>query len=326
MRNFDPIKTAKRVIKTETNALNLLSDQLSSSTLGEAFVKTVELILSLKGRVILAGVGKSGHVARKISATLASTGTPSLFIHPTEASHGDMGMITKDDCVIALSRSGETSELADIIGFCKRHAIALIAITAKSQSALGKACDFLLLLPDSQEACAITGAPTTSTTLQIALGDALAVALLEAKGFTQENFKDFHPGGSLGAQLQTVSDLMHEGDLIPLVRDNEHMQTAINILDEKGFGCVGVTNKSGDLIGMITDGDIRRNLDQELHKAEITSIMTKSPKTVTPDTMAAKALHIMTDTKPKVMQVFVLHCQKPIGILHMHDLLRAKIV
>ncbi len=318
MNEFDPIKTARRVINTEMRALELLSESLA----GE-FVKITEHIANISGRVILSGVGKSGHVARKISATLASTGTPSFFIHPTEASHGDMGMITKNDCVIALSRSGETKELADIISFCKRHAITLIAMTTKQTSALGKGADYILLIPKHQEACAITDAPTTSTTLQIALGDALAVALLEAKGFTKEDFRDFHPGGNLGAQLTKVTDLMHEGEQMPLVGQNEKMQNTLLVLSDKGFGCVGVIEENGDLCGIITDGDIRRNLDKNLLELTAGDIMTQNPKTVSPDTMAASALHLMTAKKPKIMQVFVTDQGKPVGILHMHDLLRA---
>ena len=218
MTKFDAVKVARRVIEIETEGLTALG-----AGLGADFAEVVAAIKSISGHTVLTGVGKSGHVARKIAATLASTGTPSLYIHPTEASHGDMGMITKADCVIALSRSGETKELADIIQYCKRAAVPLIAMTCQKNSALGKAGDYLLHLPDTPEACSITGAPTTSTTLQMALGDALAVALLESRGFTPEDFKVFHPGGSLGAQLQSVEDLMHSGDRLPLVADSADM-------------------------------------------------------------------------------------------------------
>jgi len=320
MTNFDAVKVARRVIETEAGGLNALAEGL-----GTDFSQVIEAIKSLSGRTVLTGVGKSGHIARKISATMASTGTPSLYIHPTEASHGDMGMITKDDCVIALSRSGETKELADILQYCKRSAIPLIAMTCKAGSALAKASDYLLLLPDTPEACAVTGAPTTSTTLQLALGDALAVALLESRGFTAGDFKEFHPGGSLGAQLQTATDLMHTGARLPLVSDDANMETALEIMSEKGFGCVGVTDKAGVLCGIITDGDVRRNLDKDLARASVISIMTTGPKTITPDILAAEALNIMTARPPKVMQVFVLSDAKPVGIIHMHDLLRAGI-
>ena len=318
MKKFNAIDVARRVIKIETDGMAALAANLDAS-----FTNCIALIQNLQGRTVLAGVGKSGHVARKISATLSSTGTSSLFVHPTEASHGDMGMITKDDCVIALSRSGETKELADMIGYCKRFAVPLIAMTCKAGSTLAKSADHVLLLPDTPEACAVTGAPTTSTTLQIALGDALAVALLEARGFTAGDFKTFHPGGSLGAQLASASDLMHAGEHLPLVGEAETMEIALTIMGAKGFGCVGITDTNGALIGMITDGDIRRNLDKDLPKAAVTTIMTKAPKTIAPDMLAADALRVMTAVPPKVMQVFVVGAGKPVGILHMHDLLRA---
>jgi arabinose-5-phosphate isomerase len=321
MTKFNAVNVARRVIGIEAKGLAALADNLDAN-----FSEVVDGVKSVSGHIVLTGVGKSGHVARKIAATLASTGTPSLYIHPTEASHGDMGMITRNDCVIALSRSGETKELADIIQFCKRAAVPLIAMTCKKNSALGKAGDYLLHLPDTAEACTITGAPTTSTTLQMALGDALAVALLESRGFTAGDFKAFHPGGTLGAQLQTAQDLMHVGDRLPLVADSDQMETALSVMSEKGFGCVGVTDKTGILCGIITDGDIRRNLDKNLPNANVKTVMTKEPKTITPDILAAEALNIMTARAPKVMQVFVLLDEKPVGIIHMHDLLRAGIV
>lgn len=320
MKTFNAIKVARRVLDTEIEALSTLSKNLD-----ESFSEVVTLLKNLEGRTILAGVGKSGHVARKIAATFASTGTTSLFVHPTEASHGDMGMMRKDDAVIALSRSGETKELADMIMFCKRFGLPLIAMTCKPDSTLAKAADHVLLLPNAPEACSVTGAPTTSTTLQIALGDALAVALLEARGFTAGDFKTFHPGGSLGAQLASAADLMHMGDLMPLVNTDDIMEKALLVMSTQGFGCVGVTNTNGELIGIITDGDIRRNLDKDLPKASVTTIMTKNPKFITADVLAVEALHIMTAEAPKVMQVFVTENGKPVGILHMHDLLRARI-
>lgn len=318
MSNFNAIQVARRVIDTEIEGLTALSKEL-----GPTFEAVVKKLQDLQGRTIMAGVGKSGHVARKIAATLASTGTPALFVHPTEASHGDMGMITGDDAVIALSRSGETKELADMIAYCKRFGVPLIAVTNHKTSTLAKAADHVFQLPNTPEACAVTGAPTTSTTLQIALGDALAVALLEARGFTAGDFKTLHPGGTLGAQLSLVSDLMHAGDGMPLVSAASDMRSALSELSQKGFGCVGIVSKNGDLKGIITDGDIRRNLDQDLLSARANAIMTKSPKTVSSDTLAAEALRIMTADLPKVMQLFVIENKKPIGILHMHDLLRA---
>jgi arabinose-5-phosphate isomerase len=318
MSKFNAIQVARRVIDTEIEGLSALSQEL-----GVDFEAVITRLQNLQGRTIMAGVGKSGHVARKIAATLASTGTPSSFVHPTEASHGDMGMITEDDAVIALSRSGETKELADIIAYCKRFGIPLIAVTNHKSSALGKAADHVLQLPDTPEACAVTGAPTTSTTLQIALGDALAVALLEARGFTAGDFKTFHPGGALGAQLSAVSDLMHGGDEMPVVAETSNMRSALAELSQKGFGCVGVISSNGHLAGIITDGDIRRHLDQDLLSAKVTAIMTKSPKTISSETLAVEALRIMTAELPKVMQLFVIKNEKPVGVLHMHDLLRA---
>ncbi|MBL4870632.1 MAG: KpsF/GutQ family sugar-phosphate isomerase [Robiginitomaculum sp.] len=321
MQSSLPIDVARRVLQTEIDGLLALSDKL-----GDEFSMVVDQLSKLSGHVILAGVGKSGHVARKIAATLASTGTPSLFIHPTEASHGDMGMIKKGDVVIALSRSGETQELADITRFCKRFDVTLIAITCMENSTLAKACDILLLLPDAAEACNITGAPTTSTILQMALGDALAVALLELRGFTAGDFKTFHPGGNLGAQLTFAQDIMHTGNHVPLVGHAALMDEALTIMSDKGFGCVGITDQAGQFIGMITDGDIRRNLHKDLPNLKAKHIMTTNPKTVTPQTLAVETLKIMTASPPKVMQIFVLLGGEPIGIIHMHDLLRAGLV
>jgi arabinose-5-phosphate isomerase len=316
----DHVKVARRVLKIETEALAQLSDNLP-----EDFGPVVERLSRLTGRIILAGVGKSGHVARKIAATMASTGSASLYIHPTEASHGDMGMITKDDAVIALSRSGETKELADIIGYCRRFSIPLVAMTVKADSTLGRSADYLLTLPDAPEACAETRAPTTSTTLQIALGDALAVALLEAKGFTASDFKTYHPGGALGASLATVGDLMHKGEHLPLVDKASDMTSALSVMSKVGFGCVGVVDNAL-LIGMITDGDIRRNIANDLKDASLTDIMTADPKTAQSQDLAADTLRRMTGGPSKIMQMFVTKNDKPIGIVHLHDFLRAGLV
>lgn len=316
-KDHDAAAVGRRVIDIEIAAMQQLS-----ANLGEAFEDAIDHLTLLKGRVILAGVGKSGHVARKIAATLASTGTPSLYVHPTEASHGDMGMITPDDAVIALSRSGETKELADMIGYCKRYGVTLMAMTTHADSTLGKAADFLLQLPDAPEACAETRAPTTSTTLQIALGDALSVALLESKGFTASDFKTFHPGGALGASLASVSDLMHTGEAVPLVGADTLMSEALIVMTEKGFGCVGVTEK-GAMIGIVTDGDLRRHMDGSLTARTARQVMTKSPKTAAPTELAANALRRMTVEPPKVMQLFVVEDGKAVGIIHLHDLLRA---
>lgn len=310
----------RRVLATEIAALKLMQ-----AGLGTEFDAVINALQTLQGRIILAGVGKSGHVARKIAATLASTGSPSLYIHPTEASHGDMGMITAHDAVIALSRSGETTELADIIAYCRRFSIPLIAMTAVANSALGRAADHLLLLPNADEACAETRAPTTSTTLQIALGDALSVALLEAKGFTAKDFKTYHPGGKLGATLATVGELMHSGDALPLTPTGTPMAQALKIMSDKGFGCVGVTD-GGRLIGMVTDGDIRRHLSDDISDQPIDAIMTRNPKFTSPDTLAADALRDMTSGSSKIMQLFVIEDGKPAGLVHLHDFLRAGLI
>ena len=316
-KDHNAAAVGRRVIDIEIAALQQLSAQL-----GKDFEAAIDHLTLLKGRVILAGVGKSGHVARKIAATLASTGTPSLYVHPTEASHGDMGMITPDDAVIALSRSGETKELADLIGYCKRYGVTLMAMTTHAGSTLGKAADFMLGIPDAPEACAETRAPTTSTTLQIALGDALSVALLESKGFTASDFKTFHPGGALGASLASVSDLMHTGDAVPLVDAETPMSEALIVMTEKGFGCVGVTD-SGAMIGIITDGDLRRHMASDLTAKTARAVMTADPKTASPTELAANALRRMTVEAPKVMQLFVIDGGKAVGIIHLHDLLRA---
>lgn len=317
MTEKNTIDVGRRVLKIEIDALSDLSAQL-----GDDFAAAVAQLKESPGRVILTGVGKSGHVARKISATLASTGTPSLYVHPTEASHGDMGMITPDDTVIALSRSGETKELADIIGYCRRFDVPLMAITANANSTLAKSANFPLLIPDAPEACAETRAPTTSTTLQIALGDALAVALLEAKGFTASDFKTYHPGGALGASLATVADLMHFGEALPLVDADTPMSEALIVMTAKGFGCVGVIEDER-LIGMITDGDLRRHMGGSLMEQKAKTVMTAGPKTAKASELAANALRRMTAEPPKVMQLFVLDGEKPVGIIHVHDCLRA---
>ena len=310
---------ARRVLMTEAQALEQLASELSTS-----FDEVIKNLTQIKGRIILTGVGKSGHVARKIAATLASTGTPSLYIHPTEASLGDMGMITPDDAVIALSRSGETRELSDVISFCRRFDVPLLAMTAKAKSALGQAANHLLLLPNAPEACGETRAPTTSTTLQMALGDAVAVALLEARGFTASDFKTFHPGGALGASLLNVGELMH--DDIPLVDEKADLTLALKEMSDKGFGCVGITSHS-QLIGIITDGDIRRYLsngsESESRSGKITDIMTKDPQTAKETDLAADALRRMTAKSSKITQLFVVSGNRPVGIVHLHDFLRA---
>ena len=316
----DLLSTAKRVLEMEAQGLELLQDALD-----QRFVDAAECIARVKGRTILAGVGKSGHVARKIAATLASTGTPAQFVHPTEASHGDLGMITTDDAVLALSRSGETRELADLVGYCRRFGIPLIAMTANPQSMLGRAADHILLLPDAPEACSATQAPTTSTTLQIAFGDALSIALLERRGFTASDFGAFHPGGSLGAALSKVEDLMHVGDQVPLVAHDALMSEAIVTMSAKGFGCVGVVSAEGRLIGIVTDGDLRRHMGPDLLQQIVSDVMTANPRTASPQDLAADALRRMTREAPQVTILFAVHDDRPVGLIHAHDCLRAGI-
>ena len=296
-----------------------------ASGLGAAFAASVETLFAAKGRTICTGVGKSGHVARKIASTLASTGTPAMFVHPTEASHGDLGMIGADDVVLALSKTGETKELADIIAYAKRFSIPLIAITAVPDSALGAAADIVLQLPNANEAAPKLNAPTTSTTLQMALGDALAVALLERRGFTPDEFGVLHPGGKLGAMLRTVADLMHGPDELPLVAPLETMPEAIVVMSSKRFGCVGVCDADGRLIGVITDGDLRRHFDG-LAGDTAGEVMTHTPKTAPPGMLAAEALKLMTDVAPPSTVLFVVKDERPIGILNIHDLLRAGVM
>lgn len=289
--------------------------------LGDLFARAVEMILAANGRVIVTGMGKSGHVGRKIAATLASTGQPAYFVHPGEASHGDLGMIQQGDMILALSWSGETSELADIITYSRRFQIGLISITSNADSALGSEADVCLVLPKSEEACPNGLAPTTSTTMQLALGDALAVALLEAKGFTAQDFRVFHPGGKLGAKLTFVRDIMHRDDRVPLVKLGAPMGEAVVQISAKGFGCVGVIDAQGKLAGIVTDGDLRRHMRPDLMAAKVDEVMTHAPRTVTPETLGVEALEMLNNRKISAMLV-VDQSNRPCGIIHLHDLLR----
>lgn len=317
--NEHAIAAGRRVIEMERDALDTLAGAIDG-----AFADVVAMASGLKGRLICAGIGKSGHVARKIAATLASTGTPAYFVHPTEASHGDLGMITPDDAVLALSKSGETRELGDLIAYCRRFGTPLIAMTAGRDSVLARGADFHLFVPDAPEACGETRAPTTSTTLMMALGDALAVALLEARGFTASDFRVYHPGGALGAALATVSDLMHSGDAMPLIAGEAPMSEALLEMSAKGFGCVGVTGPDGKLTGIVTDGDLRRHMGGDLVSRSASDVMTAAPQTITPTALAADALRRMTAGERKILQLFAVGPDgKPAGLLHIHDLLRA---
>ena len=318
MSEFDAIAVGRRVLAAEADALTL-----QARSLGEAFARAVDVLAAAKGRIILTGVGKSGHVARKIAATFASTGAPAFFVHANEASHGDLGMIGEADVIVGLSKSGEVRELADVLAYAKRFHIPLIALTAQAESALGQAADVVLLLAEAAEATGEVNAPTTSTTLQIALGDALAVALLERRGFTAKDFKTFHPGGKLGAMLRTVADLMHRGEELPLVATGTPMREALLVMTEKRFGIVGVTGADGALLGVITDGDLRRHMDG-LMEHTAGEVMTPGPKkSVAPGQLASEALALMSDPLPGVTVMFVVEARRPVGILHIHDLLRA---
>ncbi len=312
------LRASADVLLAESDALKALSNSLSGS-----FVKAVELMQSCLGRVIVAGMGKSGHVARKIAATLASTGTPSYFVHPSEASHGDLGMIVNEDVVLVLSNSGEASELSDMIHYTRRFSIPLIAMTSNPQSTLATASDVALVLPKMPEACPMGMAPTTSTTMMIALGDALAVAIMTNKGFTAEDFRNFHPGGKLGKKLMRVRDLMRKDAEMPFVRESDAMSDVLLVMTQKSLGCAGIVDAEGNLIGIITDGDLRRHMNGNLTSRTAGEIMTRSPLTVAPTILAAEALKVINDKKRT--QLFVIENGKPVGILHIHDLLRAGI-
>ncbi|MGD9650070.1 MAG: SIS domain-containing protein [Dongiaceae bacterium] len=316
--NFDALDSARRTLALEVRGLEEIIRHLDHQ-----FAAAIAKLAVVKGRVIISGMGKSGHVGAKIAATLASTGTPAQFVHPAEASHGDLGMITKDDAVIALSNSGETPELADLIAHAKRFGIALIAITRKANSTLAKAADIPLILPESVEACSLQLAPTTSTTQMLALGDALAIALLEKKGFSADDFRQLHPGGKLGRNLQRVADLMHQGDEIPLIAGAAPVSEALLEMTSKRFGCVGVVGQKGELLGIITDGDLRRHMQNDLVKQLAEKIMTANPKTIRPHALAAEALGLMNEKS--ITCLFVTENDKPAGIIHIHDLLRAGI-
>ncbi len=312
----DLIETAKNVLRLEIEGLQALSAGLDQS-----FIAALDLLGAMSGRAVVTGMGKSGHVGRKIAATLASTGTPALYVHPGEASHGDLGMITKDDVVIALSNSGETTELADIVAYTRRFKIPLIGIIGRSGSTLAMAADVALVLPDLSEACAITAAPTTSTTMMLALGDALAVAMLEQKGFSLDDFQVFHPGGKLGRRLLKVDDIMHTGAALPLIGEAEKMSVAILEMTAKSFGCLGVVDAKGALQGIITDGDLRRHMSDNLLDRTTGDVMTGGARTAPSGTLASEALDIMNSNA--ITTLFISDAGVPVGIVHIHDCLRA---
>ena len=319
-RHEDLIASALRTLEAEAGGINTLSAAIHDG-LGFAFVRAVELISAAQGRLIVTGMGKSGHVGRKVAATFASTGTPAFFVHPGEASHGDLGMITPDDVIMALSWSGETAELKDLIDYSRRFRIGLIAITAASESTLAQAADVVLMLPNAREACPHNLAPTTSTLMQAALGDALAIALLESRGFTALQFANFHPGGKLGAMLKHTSDLMHTGDAVPTKPLGTRMSDALVEMSEKGFGCVAIVDARGDITGIITDGDLRRKMRPDLITLRVDDVMTKNPKVIDRDSLASEALELLNSAK--ITTLIVTEANKPVGIIHLHDLLRA---
>ncbi|MGD9671533.1 MAG: SIS domain-containing protein [Hyphomicrobiaceae bacterium] len=317
------VSAAVRTLVTESAGLDLLRSAISGVLAG-AFTEAVARIQKSRGRVIVTGVGKSGHVGQKIAATFASTGTPAFFVHPTEASHGDLGMITPDDVLVVLSWSGETVELKNILTYSRRFAVPLIAVTSRRDSALGQNADVVLELPRASEACPHGLAPTTSTTMQLALGDCLAIALLEAKGFTAHDFREFHPGGSLGASLKHVADVMHTGESLPIAGPDDRMDAALVIMTTKALGCLGIVDSDGRLAGIITDGDLRRHMGPELVSRTTREVMTRNPKTTSPDTLASAALEMMNASR--ITALFVLKDERPVGVVHVHDFLRAGIV
>jgi len=312
--------SAIKTIDSEIVALEELKKSLNADCLTEA----LDLMQNAKGRIIITGMGKSGHIGRKIAASLASTGTPSFFVHPAEASHGDLGMITEDDVVVAISNSGESKELIDILNYCKRFGIMVISITKNPESSLGKAGNVVLELPNNGEACPLGLAPTSSTTATLVLGDILTIGLISRKGFSKEDFNDRHPGGKLGSILKHVSDLMHTGAEMPILEEHSNMQAVLLEMTSKRLGCVGFINQQGELTGILTDGDLRRCLSGNILEAQACDLMTKNPKTISPDAMSVEALKVMHDKK--ITNLFVLEDKKPIGVIHIHDLLNNGVV
>ena len=309
------IKTGKKVVEVEIEALKMLKKRISKD-----FSDVVNLLFLCKGKIVISGIGKSGHIASKIASTLSSIGSPSFYIHPSEANHGDLGMLEKKDCIILISNSGETSELINLILHCKKLKIPIVTITSEPKSTLAKESKFTLLIPKNIEACPLELAPTSSTTCTLALGDAIAVTLLKKRGFTENDFKALHPGGKLGQFLSQVSDVMKKDDALPLIHENKRMSHAILEMTSKGEGCVGVISKKGELIGIITDGDIRRHMKPQLLDMKVTEIMTVNPKTLTPNTRISQVLKLMNEKS--ITNYFITKKKKPIGIVHMHDILR----
>ncbi|HEY5129740.1 MAG TPA: KpsF/GutQ family sugar-phosphate isomerase [Bradyrhizobium sp.] len=316
------VASALRTLDAEGSGIGAIAAALQGP-LGPAFAAAVDLIRQARGRVIVTGLGKSGHVASKIAATLASTGTPAFFVHAAEASHGDLGMITPDDVIIALSWSGEQPEMTNLVNYSSRFAIPMIAVTANAASSLGAAARIVLELPKAREACPHNLAPTTSSLMQAAIGDALAIALLEGRGFTALEFANFHPGGKLGAMLKFVRDIMHTGEAIPVKPLGAKMSDALVEMSTKGFGCVCIVDHQGEIAGIITDGDLRRHMRPDLMTAEVDEVMTRNPRTIPPGMLATEMLETINSSKPAVTVLIVAEGKKPIGIVHVHDVLRA---
>jgi arabinose-5-phosphate isomerase len=319
-RATSAVASALRTLEAEASGVTALAAAMQAD-LGAAFAEACDLIRNAKGRVIITGLGKSGHIGRKIAATFASTGTPAFFVHAAEASHGDLGMITAEDVILALSWSGEQAEMKNLITYATRFRIRLIAMTADANSTLGKAADVALALPKAREACPHNLAPSTSSLMLLALGDALAIALLEGRGFTSIDFSVLHPGGKLGALLKYARDLMHGGDTVPVKPLGTPMSDALVEMTSKGFGCVGIVDGKGHLVGIVTDGDLRRHMRPDLMMALVDDVMTKNPKTIRGDLLAGEALDMLNTAK--ITAVIVADGRTPVGILHLHDLLRA---
>ena len=315
MNKSQIIKEAKKVLKIEIESVKTLS-----SSFNQSFYNVVKTIFETKGRIVVTGIGKSGHVANKISATLSSTGTPSQFVHPTEASHGDLGSITNSDCILAISNSGQSNELYDVINYAKRFNIPLLSISSNKKGLLYLKSDHAILFKKPTEACPLNLAPTSSTTMALIIGDAIGISLLKLRGFQKSHFSKFHPGGNLGKDLVKLTDVMHGKNELPLVNENTLMSKALLVMTNKSFGCVGVINDSKSLIGIITDGDLRRNMKNDLINKKAAEVMTKKPKVAKEDTLVGEALNLMNSIK--ITSLFVCANTKPVGIVHVHDLLR----
>src|SRR5690348_17675305 len=318
----DAVQSALRTLDAGTSGIAALAAALRGP-LGAPFADAVELIRQARGRVIVTGLGKSGHIGRKVAATLASTGTPAFFVHAAEASHGDLGMITSDDVIVALSWSGEQPEMKNLVNYSARFAIPMIALTSNAASPLGLAARIVLELPKVREACPHNLAPTTSSLMQAAIGDAIAIALLEGRGFTALEFANFHPGGKLGAMLKFVRDIMHTGEAIPVKPLGAQMSDALVEMSSKGFGCVCIVDADGDIAGIITDGDLRRHMRPDLMTALVDEVMTKNPRTIHPGMLATEMLETLNSSKPAVTVLIVAEGKRPVGIVHVHDVLRA---